>query len=102
MECSRKLTFKNYEERRSTAEKICDEAHLIKDQFVDMCPRLVSPELNVMMKLQLLFILLGFHVQWKPDITGMVGPEQKACYSRSLLYPKSLRPTNRQCVNDEG
>jgi len=28
-------------------------------------------------------------VQWKPDITGMVGPEQKSCYSRSLLHPKS-------------
>ena len=28
-------------------------------------------------------------IQWKPDITGMVGPEQKSCYSRSLLHPKS-------------
>ena len=28
-------------------------------------------------------------VHWKPDITGMVGPEQKSLYSRSLLHPKS-------------
>ena len=28
-------------------------------------------------------------LQWKPDITGMVGPEQKSYYSRSLLHPKS-------------
>ena len=35
------------------------------------------------------FILfISKNVQWKPDITGMVGPEQNACYSRSLLYPK--------------
>ena len=29
------------------------------------------------------------YVQWKLDITGMVGPEQESCYSRSLLHPKS-------------
>ena len=28
-------------------------------------------------------------IQWKLDITGMVGPEQKSCYSRSLLHQKS-------------
>ena len=47
-------------------------------------------------------VKICFLIQWKPDITEMVGPEQKACYSRSLLYPKLLRPTNTQCINDEG
>ena len=31
----------------------------------------------------------GKIIQWKPYITGMVGPEQKSCYSRSLRHPKS-------------
>jgi len=74
---SRKLTFKNYEERRSTAEKICDEAHLIKDQFVDMCPRLdaslfdVLPALSEVLKLKdssmLTLELMGFAKKY-PDI----------------------------------
>ncbi|CAG5114739.1 unnamed protein product, partial [Candidula unifasciata] len=37
---SRKLSFKNYEERKASAEKICAEAEQIKHQFIDMCGKL--------------------------------------------------------------
>ena len=39
-------------------------------------------------------------VQWKPDITGMVGPELKSCYSRSLLHPKSRETRTDEQITD--
>lgn len=45
---SRKLNFKNYEERRTTSDKITSEASLIKDQFLDMCPSLDASIFDVL------------------------------------------------------
>ena len=74
---SRKLSFKNYEERRSSAEKICSEAEMIKSQFVDMCPKLdaslfdVLPSLAEVLKLKdssmISLELMGFFTKY-PDI----------------------------------
>ncbi|XP_012937446.1 exocyst complex component 3 [Aplysia californica] len=74
---SRKLSFKNYEERRSSAEKICSEAEMIKGQFVEMCPKLdaslfdVLPSLAEVLKLKdgsmLSLELMGFAKSY-PDI----------------------------------
>ena len=38
----RKLSFKNYEERKLSAEKICAEAEQMKLQFQEMSPKLVK------------------------------------------------------------
>ncbi|KAK7091651.1 exocyst complex component 3-like [Littorina saxatilis] len=35
---SRKLSFKNYDERKVSAEKICKEAKMMKQQFLEMAP----------------------------------------------------------------
>ncbi|BFZ21284.1 hypothetical protein BsWGS_24323 [Bradybaena similaris] len=74
---SRKLSFKNYEERKASAEKICVEAEQIKHQFIDMCGKLdvslfdVLPHISECLKLKdssMLFMeIMGF-AQKYPDI----------------------------------
>lgn len=74
---SRKLSFKNYEERKASAEKICAEAEQIKHQFIDMCGKLdvslfdVLPHLSECLKLKdtsmLSLEIMGF-TQKYPDI----------------------------------
>jgi hypothetical protein len=37
----RKLSFKNYDERKASVDKICHEADQMKQLFVEMAPRQV-------------------------------------------------------------
>ncbi|KAH9513686.1 Exocyst complex component 3 [Bulinus truncatus] len=74
---SRKLSFKNYEERKVSAEKICSESEKIKDQFIDMSPKLdvslfdVLPAMAEGLKLKdssmLALEIMGFAKKY-PDI----------------------------------
>ncbi|KAK3774856.1 hypothetical protein RRG08_008405 [Elysia crispata] len=45
---SRKLSFKNYEERKLSAEKICAEAEQMKLQFQEMSPKLDVSKFDVL------------------------------------------------------
>lgn len=45
---SRKLSFKNYEERRASAEKICKEAKQMKSQFQEMSPSQDGSQFDVL------------------------------------------------------
>ncbi|GFR70498.1 exocyst complex component 3, partial [Elysia marginata] len=45
---SRKLSFKNYEERKISAEKICAEAEQMKLQFQEMSPKLDVSKFDVL------------------------------------------------------